>query len=81
MMGAGAPSLGEYKRTDESGRMIFELEANNFSDEKGNPKQTQAKYFNEGYVGEDFADKPPGFWSNLISGGKLQREWDERNSK
>jgi hypothetical protein len=31
-MGAGAPMLGEYKETDENGRMIFELEANNYVD-------------------------------------------------
>ena len=34
-MGAGAPMLGEYKETDETGRMIFELEANNLTDESG----------------------------------------------
>jgi hypothetical protein len=34
-MGAGAPSLGEYQRTDENGKMFFELEANNFVDSEG----------------------------------------------
>lgn len=78
-MGAGAPSLGEYKRTDESGRMIFELEANNFSDEDGNSRQLKGKYFTDGYVEDDFKEKPPGFWANLLSGGELQRKWDESN--
>ena len=32
MQGAGAPSLGEYERTDETGKMFFRLEANNFVD-------------------------------------------------
>lgn len=77
-MGAGAPSLGEYKRTDETGRMFFELEANNLVDSEGVSIQTKAKYFKDGYVGKDFDDDPPGFWANLASGGKLQAEWDER---
>lgn len=81
MMGAGAPSLGEYKRTDENGRMIFELEANNLTDKDGTSKQTKAKYFTDGYVEDANADKAPGFWQNLASGGKLQSEWDERNRK
>ena len=63
--------LGEYKGTDpETGKMMFELEANNLE------KQTKAKYFSDGYTEADFASPPPGFWSNLISGGKLQQEWD-----
>jgi hypothetical protein len=80
-MGAGAPGLGEYKRTDENGKMYFELEANNLTDEKGNPKQLKGKYFNDGYTGEDFEIKPPGFWENLMSGGKLQSDWDLEQSK
>lgn len=79
-MGAGAPSLGEYKRTDENGRMIFELEANNFADADGNPNQLKAKYFMDGYVAED-ENKPPGFWGNLLSGGRLQREWEDKLKK
>lgn len=80
MMGAGAPSLGEYKETDENGRMIFELEANNYVDSKGNVKQTQARFFTDGYIEDEFNERPPGFWANLMSGGKLQGEWDKKNS-
>lgn len=80
LMGAGAPSLGEYKETDENGRMIFELEANNYVDSKGNVKQTQARFFTDGYVEDDFNERPPGFWANLLSGGKLQGEWDKKHS-
>lgn len=80
-MGAGAPMLGEYKETDESGRMIFELEANNLTDKDGNSKQMQAKFFNDGYVGNDFENEPPKFWANLISGGKLQEEWDQKQEE
>mmetsp|Transcript_24744 Transcript_24744/g.41249 ORF Transcript_24744/g.41249 Transcript_24744/m.41249 type:complete len:149 (-) Transcript_24744:619-1065(-) len=78
-MGAGAPGLGEYKGTDESGRMLFELEANNLVDSDGEVRQTKGKFFNEGYVESDFKTKPPGFWQNLVSGGKLQEEWDAEN--
>ena len=38
----------------------------------------KAKYFNEGYVEEEDGLKPPGFWQNLLSGGKLQSEWEEK---
>lgn len=77
-MGAGAPSLGEYKGTDPNGKMFFELDANNFLDSDGNSLQTKQKYFNDGYVEEDTGDKkPPGFWANLVSGGKLQQEWEK----
>lgn len=64
--------------------MMFELEANNLSNDKGESLQTKAKYFNDGYVESDFEVQPPDFWSNLLSGGKLQREWDtqqEANKK
>lgn len=77
-MGAGAPMLGEYKETDENGRMIFELEANNYVDSDGKIIQTKAKYFTDGYVEDDFEVKPPGFFANLLSGGKLQAQWDEQ---
>jgi len=76
-MGAGAPSLGEYERTDENGKMFFKLEANNAYDENGNSIQTKAKYFVDGYV-DDEIDKPPGFFENLLSGGKKQGEWESR---
>eukprot|EP00597_Dinobryon_sp_UTEXLB2267_P004345 CAMPEP_0170075572 /NCGR_PEP_ID=MMETSP0019_2-20121128/12693_1 /TAXON_ID=98059 /ORGANISM="Dinobryon sp., Strain UTEXLB2267" /LENGTH=111 /DNA_ID=CAMNT_0010286643 /DNA_START=187 /DNA_END=522 /DNA_ORIENTATION=- len=81
LMGAGAPGLGDYKGTDENGKMLFELEANNLTDEKGESKQTKGKYFNDGYVESDFEVEPPGFWSNLISGGKLQSEWDSKQKE
>lgn len=76
-MGAGAPSLGEYKETDENGRMIFELEANNFLGE------LKGKNFKDGWVesSEDAIERPPGFFQNLLSGGKLMEEWDQRNRK
>ena len=80
-MGAGAPSLGEYKRTDENGKMFFELDANNFADAEGNSLQTKQKYFIDGYVEDENSDKPPGFWSNLLSGGKLQSEWEKKIKK
>mmetsp|Transcript_15159 Transcript_15159/g.30176 ORF Transcript_15159/g.30176 Transcript_15159/m.30176 type:complete len:157 (-) Transcript_15159:71-541(-) len=52
--GAGSPFLGDYKGVDEeTGNFMFELEANNLTDEEGNSKQTQAKYFEEGWVDED----------------------------
>ena len=48
----------------------FELEANNFNlDDRGS-------YFDDGWVAED--DGAPGFFENLMSGGKLQREWDQK---
>eukprot|EP01035_Chromulina_nebulosa_P017519 gene17519-23080_t len=82
LMGAGAPGLGEYKGTDESGKMFFELEANNLVDSKGNDIQTRAKFFKDGWVeGSDDDIKTPGFLENLLSGGKLQEEWDKKNRK
>jgi hypothetical protein len=76
-MGAGAPSLGEYKETDENGKMFFELEANNFLGE------LKGKNFVDGWVEDSTttADKPPGFFENLLSGGKLMEEWDKKNRK
>ena len=38
---------------------------------------TGGKYFDDGYV-EDSDDSGPSFFENLLSGGKLQREYDER---
>ena len=75
-MGAGAPSLGEFKRWEGS-KAIFELEANNFADSEGNSLQTKKKYFLDGYVEEE-GEKPPSFFSNLLSGGKKMEEWSER---
>lgn len=82
-MGAGAPSLGEYDYTDDSGRMFFKLEANRAYDEKGNSMQLKQKYFESGYV-EDSSEgnaKPPGFFANLLSGGRLQTEWENSLKK
>ena len=72
LMGAGAPALGEYKGTDDNGKMMFELEANNLD------LQRTARCFNDGWVeGEDSEiPPPPGFFENLLSGGKLQEQWD-----
>lgn len=72
-MGAGAPSLGEYKGTDENGKMFFELDANKF-----NGGVPSGKYVDSGYVDEAGELKAPGFWANLISGGKLQGEYEEK---
>ena len=77
-MGAGAPMLGEFKEIDENGKMIFELEANNLVDSEGNSIQTKAKYFRDGYVEEKSDMSPPGFWGNLLSGGRLQGEWEAK---
>lgn len=77
-MGAGAPMLGEFKEIDENGKMMFELEANNLVDSEGNSIQTKAKYFRDGYVEERGDIAPPGFWGNLISGGRLQGEWEAK---
>lgn len=84
LMGAGAPGLGEYKGTDPTtGKMMFELEANNLVNAKGEDIQTKAKFFKDGWVegSAEALDNPPGFFENLLSGGKLQEEWDKRNRK
>lgn len=74
-MGAGAPSLGEFKEIDESGKAIFELEANNFL------KETDGKFFERGYVeGSDDDIGAPGFFENLLSGGKAMREWEKKRA-
>eukprot|EP00607_Mallomonas_marina_P008200 CAMPEP_0182416574 /NCGR_PEP_ID=MMETSP1167-20130531/924_1 /TAXON_ID=2988 /ORGANISM="Mallomonas Sp, Strain CCMP3275" /LENGTH=127 /DNA_ID=CAMNT_0024589479 /DNA_START=119 /DNA_END=502 /DNA_ORIENTATION=+ len=76
-MGAGAPSLGEFKEFDKSGKAIFELEANNFMDSEGNDIQQRGKFFKEGWVDDDAVAGAPGFWPNLFSGGRLMTEWEE----
>ena len=82
LMGAGAPGLGDYKGTDENGKMFFELEANNLVDGQGNDIQTRGRFFKDGWVeGTDDDMKPPGFFANLLSNGKLQQEWDEKYRK
>ncbi|KAL1526810.1 hypothetical protein AB1Y20_015503 [Prymnesium parvum] len=77
-MGAGAPMLGDLKKTNfdkpesEGGAALqFELEANNFD------LDARGKYFDDGYIEQD-GEQGPSFFENLMSGGKLQREYDER---
>jgi hypothetical protein len=49
--GMGAPFLGDYQGVDEeTGKMMFTLEANNFVDEEGRSKQTQMPYFESGWI-------------------------------
>lgn len=49
--GMGAPFLGDYEGIDEeTGKMMFSLEANNLVDEDGNSKQTKMPYFESGWV-------------------------------
>jgi hypothetical protein len=49
--GMGAPFLGDYQGVDEeTGKMMFSLEANNLVDEQGRSKQTQMPYFESGWV-------------------------------
>ena len=61
--GAGAPFLGDFEGVDkETGKFMFSLEANNLVDEKGNPRQTQMPYFENGWVDpEDEARAKEGF--------------------
>lgn len=61
--GAGAPFLGDFEGVDkETGKFMFSLEANNLVDEKGNPRQTQMPYFENGWVDpEDEAREKEGF--------------------
>mmetsp|Transcript_51827 Transcript_51827/g.60558 ORF Transcript_51827/g.60558 Transcript_51827/m.60558 type:complete len:174 (+) Transcript_51827:27-548(+) len=52
--GAGSPFLGDFEGIDKkTGNFMFSLEANNLVDEKGNSKQTQAAYFENGWVDDD----------------------------
>jgi hypothetical protein len=82
-MGAGAPTLGEYKYSDSSGRMFFELEGNNLVDSEGNSVQMKATYFEKGYT-EDMDDSiagSPGFFENLLSGGTKMQKWQQEAEK
>ena len=74
-MGAGAPMLGELKKVNfnksegEGGAALqFELEANNFEDEKGNIKQ--GAYRDEGYVDPDYEDPMEALKKMWPFGGK-----------
>merc|ERR1712157_243308 len=56
--GMGSPFLGDFEGVDkETGKMMFSLEANNLVDEDGNSKQTQAAYFESGWVSEEDKEK------------------------
>ena len=81
-MGAGAPMLGDLKKTNfdkpesEGGAALqFELEANNFD------LNSRGSFFDSGWTGDEAGEEGPGFFENLMSGGKLQREYDERMRK
>ena len=74
-MGAGAPMLGDLKKTNfnkpeaEGGAALqFELEANNFEDENGNMKSGQ--YRDEGWVDEDAPDPMEALKKMWPFGGK-----------
>ena len=78
-MGAGAPMLGDLKKTNfdkpesEGGAALqFELEANNFD------LDARGEYFDNGSTGTSTTYDNPSFFDNLMSGGKLQREYDDR---
>jgi hypothetical protein len=62
-------SVGNPGKACCGAALQFELEANNFNlDDRGS-------YFDDGWVAED--DGAPGFFENLMSGGKLQRVLNE----
>ena len=74
-MGAGAPMLGDLKKVNfdkseaEGGAALqFELEANNFEDEKGNIKS--GAYRDEGWVDEDYVDPMESLKKMWPFGGK-----------
>ena len=49
--GMGSPFLGDFEGVDEeTGKMMFSLEANNLVDEDGKSKQTSMPYFESGWV-------------------------------
>mmetsp|Transcript_6095 Transcript_6095/g.9348 ORF Transcript_6095/g.9348 Transcript_6095/m.9348 type:complete len:143 (+) Transcript_6095:143-571(+) len=61
--GMGSPFLGDFEGVDEeTGKMMFSLEANNLVDEKGQSKQTSMPYFESGWVDpEDMEKEGEGF--------------------
>jgi hypothetical protein len=83
LAGAGAPVLGELKEVNlddpDKADFVFELEANNLTDAEGNSLQTKNPGFTDGYV--DDGEGSPGFFENLLSGGKLQQEYEEKMAK
>mmetsp|Transcript_1965 Transcript_1965/g.4552 ORF Transcript_1965/g.4552 Transcript_1965/m.4552 type:complete len:147 (-) Transcript_1965:179-619(-) len=49
--GMGSPFLGDFEGVEEeTGKMMFSLEANNLVDEDGNSKQTSMPFFESGWV-------------------------------
>lgn len=49
--GMGSPFLGDFEGVDEdTGNLMFSLEANNLVDEEGKSKQTSMPYFESGWV-------------------------------
>merc|ERR1719203_281797 len=78
-MGAGAPMLGDLKKvnldkpeTEGGAALQFELEANNFD------LDSRGKFFDSGNTNAEEYDGP-GFFENLLSGGKLQFELEANN--
>lgn len=56
--GMGAPFLGDFEGVDEdTGKMMFSLEANNLVDEEGKSKQTAMPYFESGWVDPEDVEK------------------------
>lgn len=56
--GMGSPFLGDFEGVDEeTGKMMFSLEANNLVDETGESKQTKMPYFESGWVDEEEVEK------------------------
>merc|ERR550539_235294 len=56
--GMGSPFLGNFEGVEEeTGKMMFSLEANNLVDEDGNSKQTSMPYFESGWVDEKDLEK------------------------
>jgi len=56
--GMGSPFLGDFEGVDEeTGKMMFSLEANNLVDESGESKQTKMPYFESGWVDEEELEK------------------------
>ena len=56
--GMGSPFLGDFEGVDEeTGKMMFSLEANNLVDENGKSKQTSMPYFESGWVDEKDLEK------------------------
>jgi hypothetical protein len=56
--GMGSPFLGDFEGVEEeTGKLLFSLEANNLVDEQGRSKQTSMPYFESGWVDEEEEQK------------------------